>query len=55
MKERKPIKLITVTILSDGKQIMSQVTRANGMEDSLVITLMEEWLNSFKSKNGKAS
>ena len=55
MKDRKPVKLLSVTILSDGKQIMSQVTRANGMEDSLVINLMEEWLQHFKNNNGKAS
>ena len=55
MKDRKPVKLLSVTILSDGKNILSEVTRANGMEDSLVITLMEEWLENFKNNHGKAS
>lgn len=54
-KTRQPIKLLTVTILTDGQRIISEVTRANGMKDDLVIETMEEWLNNFKAKYGKAS
>lgn len=55
MKERKPIKLITVTILSDGKQIMSEVSRVNGMKEEEVINIMETWISNYKKKYGKAS
>lgn len=55
MKERKPIKILTVSILSDGKQIMSEVTRANGMKDSEVISILEMFITNLKKRYGKAS
>ena len=54
-KTRQPIKLLTITILSDGQRIISEMTRANGMKDELVIEILEQVIANFKSRNGKAS
>ena len=54
-KQRQPLKLLTLTVLSDGKRIISETARANGMKDELVIEILEMVIANIKSKNGKAS
>lgn len=54
-KQRQPLKLLTLVVLSDGRQIITETTRANGMNDELVIEILEQVITSFKSKYGKAS
>ena len=54
-KQRQPLKLLTLTVLSDGQKIITETTRANGMKDELVIEILEMVIANIKSKNGKAS
>ena len=54
-KQRQPLKLLTLTVLSDGKRIITETTRANGMKDELVIEILEQVIANIKSRNGKAS
>ena len=54
-KQRQPLKLLSLTVLSDGQKIITETTRANGMNDELVIEILEQVIANIKSRNGKAS
>ena len=53
MEERKPIKILVLTILTNGKDCTFQLDRNPGMTDKDMLTILESSINTIKKKYGE--
>ena len=53
MEDRKPIKLLILTILTNGKDCTFQLDRHPRMTDADMLTILEQTINTIKAKYGK--
>ncbi|MBO7691175.1 MAG: hypothetical protein J6T10_00895 [Methanobrevibacter sp.] len=55
MAERKPIVILRLNILSNGKDCTFELDRNPRMTDADMLTILESALNTIKSKYGKTN
>ena len=53
MAGRKPIKILILTILTNGKECTFQLDRNPKMTDADMLTILESTITTIKSKYGK--